>query len=371
MELTCSRATELASLILAGVHREYPNKIAHLLASAADALPPTRLYPVFHGCFDWHSAVHSHWALVRLLRRYPDAPFGCTVRAALTRSFQVHAIQGEVEQLDRPGNTSFEMPYGMAWLLTLGAELCALAGAAERSGAAGVPPDLAADACTWRDRLAPLVTLAAGRFESALPRLLRPVRTGEHSQTAFALALVLDAARALEFDALTTLIERRAREFYGADRDAPLAYEPGGHDFLSPCLAEADLMRRVLAPPEFSTWLGSFLPTLTDATPRTTASSLSSEASGAKERDTVRRPWLAPVTCPDPSDGKLAHLDGLNLSRAWMLHGIANGLPEADPRRTVLMACAITHTTSGLAAVTGEHYAGAHWLGSYELYLRG
>ncbi len=202
---------------------------------------------------------------------------------------------------------------------------------------------------SWPGAIEPLERAAAARFAAWLPQLSHPIRVGEHSQTAFALGLVLDWARVDRGLApMAALVERRSRDYYLGDRDCPMAYEPSGQDFLSPCLAEADLMRRVLPPRRFSAWLGTFLPRL----PRDGSAS-----------------WLEPETVTDPTDGKLAHLDGLNLSRAWMLEGIASGLPAADPRIAALRAAAARHRKAGLAAVTGEHYEGGHWLGSFATYL--
>ena len=200
----------------------------------------------------------------------------------------------------------------------------------------------------WAFSLGPLERQAAQRIASWLPKLDHPIRTGEHSQTAFAFGLILDWARTVPEAEMVALVEARSRKFYLDDRDCPLSYEPSGQDFLSPCLAEADLMRRILAPPAFAAWLGAFLP------------GLPLDGSAA---------WLEPAVVSDPSDPKLAHLDGLNLSRAWMLEGIAAGLPTADPRRTAVLAAAARHHSAGLRSVTGEHYEGGHWLGSFATYL--
>ena len=204
----------------------------------------------------------------------------------------------------------------------------------------------------WRAALEPLEREAARRLADWLPKLTHPVRVGEHSQTAFALALALDWARAADDRGLRRLVRARTEDYYGQDRDCPLAYEPSGQDFLSPCLAEADLLRRVREPHDFAAWLDRFLPDIPaqPATPGGTG-------------------WLEPAVVSDPRDGKLAHLDGLNLSRAWMLEGIAAGLPAGDDRRPVLRETARRHRAAGLAAVTGEHYAGGHWLASFATYL--
>jgi hypothetical protein len=331
--LDAETAGRLASLALDCLHREYPNKIAHVLNRDDDALPPRRLTPAFYGCYDWHSAIHGHWLLARLVRRFPDAEFAVPARAALARSLTEANIAAEVTYLDGEGRNSFERPYGLAWLLQLAAELREW------------PDDQARG---WSTALAPLEKTATSRLEEWLPKLSHPIRTGEHSQTAFAFGLALDWARGSGNDEMAGLLDSRTRDLYLADRDCPMAYEPSGQDFLSPCFSEADLVRRVLAPAEFAAWLGAFLPGL--------------PLDGSAD-------WLAPAVVSDPTDGKLVHLDGLNLSRAWMLEGIAGGLPEDDPRRAGLLGCADVHARSGLASVSAENYEGGHWLGSFAVYL--
>jgi hypothetical protein len=336
-----SRATALdadatarfAQLALACVHKEYPNKIAHVLNGDMDVRPPRELTPAFYGCYDWHSSVHGHWLLARLARLFPDAPFAPPARAALARSLTRRNIEGEVEYLAKPGRVSFERPYGLAWLLQLGTELREW----DSDEARG-----------WVSALEPLEAEAVVRLREWLPKLTAPIRVGEHSQTAFAFGLVLDWARRAAHADLEQLIVDRSRAFYYRDRDCPIAYEPSGEDFLSPCIAEADLMRRVLPQPQFALWLNTFLPHI--------------PADG-------RGTWLAPGVVTDPSDPKLAHLDGLNLSRAWMLEGIAHALPDGDRRRPALEAAAAIHRDAGLKNVTGAHYEGGHWLGTFAVYL--
>ncbi len=309
----------LVRMALACVHREYPNRIGHLLESDADVLPPRRLTPAFFGCFDWHSAVHAHWLLARLARLDGDADHAPEARAALARALTQRNIAAELDYVaPRP---AFERPYGMAWLLQLAAELHEWDDP---------------DARAWRERLRPLEDHAASVFEDWLPRLPYPVRTGTHDQTAFSLGLVHDWARITDAAGLRALVERRSLAFFGADGDAPLAYEPSGHDFLSPSLAEADLMRRVLPPDTFREWLDGFL--------------------GAFELD--------PVTVPDQDDGHLVHLAGLNFSRAWMLEGIASVAPSGKIDRM-----AARHRDAGLGALDGLTYAGTHWLGTFAAYL--
>jgi hypothetical protein len=332
-ELDEKAATRLAALALKCVHQEYPNKIGHVLSSDEDVHPPRELTPAFYGCFDWHSSIHGHWLLARLSRLYPEAEFAIAARSALDVSLSADKIAAEVRYLEGSGRETFERPYGLAWLLCLADELHSW-------------PDEQAQ--TWSTNLAPLENIAAHRFKTWLPKLHYPIRTGEHSQTAFAFGLVFDWAETVGDTGMVELIDSKAREFYLDDIKCPLNYEPSGQDFLSPCIAEADLMRRVLEPEAFAHWLTLFLPQI----PHNPTSD-----------------WLPIGVVTDRSDGKLAHLDGLNLSRAWMLEGIADGLPENDPRRSALQAATEVHRTSGLASVTGEHYEGGHWLGSFATYL--
>jgi hypothetical protein len=332
-EFDASAAERFARLALACVHKEYPNKISHVLNSDADVAPPRNLTPAFCGCYDWHSSVHGHWLLVRLLRTFPDASFAKPARDALKKSLTAENLKAEAAYLRGEGRASFERPYGLAWLLQLCAELR-----------------------EWDDpqaremlgNLKPLEDAAVERLRTWLPKLSHPVRVGEHDQTAFALGLILDYARGKNDQTLAKLAMDSARKFFLVDANCPLAYEPSGEDFLSPCLGEADVMRRVLPQDEFAKWLTQFLPQIPS---------------------TVTADWLPIVVSPDPSDPKLAHLDGLNLSRAWMLQGILSVLPADDPRHAALASAAEVHRRAGLAAVTGEHYEGGHWLGSFAVYL--
>jgi hypothetical protein len=333
LPLDAAAAVRFAELALACLHQEYPNKIAHLMQSDADLRPPRALTPAFYGCYDWHSAVHGHWLLARLVHRFPQAPFAAGARAALAQSLTAAHIAGEVAYLGHEKRVSFERPYGLAWLLQLAAEL-----------RRWDDPQ----AQQWSAALAPLETLAAVRLKAWLPKLRYPIRVGEHDQTAFAFGLVWDWAVVADDGEMRALLQRAAAQFYRGDRKCPLAYEPSGQDFLSPCLAEADFMRRVLPRPEFARWLEGFLPTI----PTRPA-----------------RPWLAPGVVTDRNDPKLAHIDGLNLSRAWMLEGIAQGLDPTDRRVPALLAAAANHRATALPAVTGEHYEGGHWLGTFAVYL--
>lgn len=332
-QFDATAAERFANLALACVHKEYPNKISHNLNSDADVAPPRKLTPAFYGCYDWHSSVHGHWLLARLARTFPDAPFAPRAREAWQRSLTAENIAQESAYLRAEGRTSFERPYGLAWLLQLCAELREWNDPQARA---------------WAANLRPLEQAALDRLRSWLPKLSHPVRIGEHGQSAFALGLLLDYADAGSQADFAALLRSKAKQFYLADKNCPLAYEPSGEDFLSPCIAEADVMRRVLTGPEFVRWLGTFLPQI----PRDGKSA-----------------WLQPVVSPDRSDPKLAHLDGLNLSRAWMLEGIASSLPKGDARRAAITASAEAHRRAGIESVTGEHYEGGHWLGSFAAYL--
>ena len=326
-------AGRFARLALDCVHREYPNKIAHVLASDTDVRPPRELTPAFYGCYDWHSSVHGHWLLARLAHGFPDAPLAAQARTALARSLTPANIAAEAAYLRAAGRVSFERPYGLAWLLALAGELRNWDDPQARE---------------WAETLAPLEIESAQRIMAWLPKLQYPIRSGEHSQTAFAFGLIADWAHARGDVGMARLLEARGRTYYGNDRDCPLRYEPSGEDFLSPCLAEADFMRRILPRDEFASWLGQFMPGI--------------PADGSAG-------WLPPGIVTDRSDPKLAHIDGLNLSRAWMLEGIASGLPARDRRRAALLAAARAHSDAALPAVTGEHYEGGHWLGTFAVYL--
>lgn len=326
--LTAELAERLAWLALECVHREYPNKISHILSGYSDARSPRQLTPAFYGCYDWHSAVHNHWLLARVARMFPDMAFARVARESLQRSLTPENIQGEVDYLAGAERQSFERPYGLSWLLQLVQELD------EWKDPAG--QKLAAD-------LLPLEQLAIDRLESWLPLLPHPVRTGEHNQTAFALGLMIDYARHKKSASFLEWLIERAHHLYYRDKDWPLNYEPSGEDFFSPGLAEADVIRRMLPPPAFGEWLSGFLP----------------RGLGG----------MRPVISPDRSDPKFSHLDGLNLSRAWMLEGIASGLRSDDPRAVTLQKLADAHAEAGLAALAGNYYVGSHWLGTFAVYL--
>jgi hypothetical protein len=321
-----AQAERFARMALDCIHKEYPNKIAHSLASDADVKPPRELTPAFYGCYDWHSSVHGHWLLVRLTRLFPQARFAVEARRALAQSFTPSNIAREVKYLNAEGRNSFERPYGLAWLLQLVVEL------KEWDDT---------DARRWSAALSPLEQAATARIAAWLPKLQHPIRAGEHNNTAFGIGLMLDYARTAGNSDFGKLVASRAKDYYLQDRACPLSYEPSGEDFLSPCLAEADVMRRILPAAEFAGWLTAFLP----------------------------RVDLEPTHVSDVTDGKLYHLAGLNLSRAWMLEGIASKLPAGDVRRKSFTVLAGRLRKTGLDSIKSEHYEGGHWLGSFAVYL--
>ncbi|MEP6345719.1 MAG: DUF2891 domain-containing protein, partial [Parasphingorhabdus sp.] len=318
----------------------YPNKISHVLNSAADVGEPETLTPVFYGCFDWHSAVHGHWLLTRLWGQNLVPEMDDEIAARLAANFTAEKITGELAYFNGADRKAFERPYGIAWFLQLTDEL------REISDGEG---DKAEQAKTWLSRLEPLEAVIVSNIKDWLPKLAYPIRLGTHNQSAFAFGLVLDwAARSGDTD-MTSLVSNKARSFHSNDRNCPMAYEPSGEDFLSSCLMVADLMRRVMDENEYAGWLSNFLP------------DIPIDGSAA---------WLEIGVVNDPSDGKLVHLDGLNLSRAWALEGMASALPIEDPRRASLLASASLHGKSGEKAVSTPHYSGSHWLASFATYWR-
>ena len=326
------RNQHFLQLALDCVQREYPNKISHVLQSDSDAQTPRELHPAFYGCFDWHSAVHGHWLIVRLLRQDPGNPLAEAATAALDANLTAQNMVGEVAYFETEGRASYERPYGLAWLLQLDMELRDWDDPrAER----------------WREALLPMVQVVAARYRTWLPNLLYPIRIGTHNQSAFGFALALDWARTAGDTGLEALLIEKIFAFHLDDVDCPIGYEPSGEDFLSPCLMEADLMRRVFSPEHFAIWLTEFLPGI--------------PTDGSAD-------WLTPGQVLDPSDGKLVHLDGVNLSRAWNLDAMAHALPEGDPRIPALLAAAEAHGETGIASVTGDDYAGGHWLASFATY---
>lgn len=331
-------AARFSRLALDCVAKEFPNKISRTTDTAEGIGRPQDIFPAFYGCFDWHSAVHGHWLLVRMLRL--DSLDDAARAEAITKldaNLNAATMAGELANFRRPARGSWERPYGWAWLLQLTAELREWA-----------ETDESPEAERWLAAMAPLEADMVAATKDWLPKLAYPIRLGTHNQSAFALTLMHDWAEVADDAEFATLIEARARDFHTDDVNCPMAYEPSGEDFLSPCLMVADLMRRVMDEAEFATWLSAYLPSI--------------PADGGAA-------WLAPAIVLDASDGKLVHLDGVNSSRAWNLYNIARALPDDDPRRAALIDAAKVHADAGVAAVSDEHYSGSHWLASFATYL--
>jgi len=327
--LSADLASRFARVAMGHVGREYPNKLDHLMTGPDDVRGPRDLHPIFFGSFDWHSCVHGHWLLARLYRRFPNLPEAAEIRALFDSQFTAEKVEGEVAYLRNPSSRGFERPYGWAWALMLVGELVHYE---------------AQDGARWARTLKPLGDAFVKRFEDFLPIAAYPVRAGVHSNTAFALLLALDYADAVGDRDLAALCRGKARGWYGEDRDCQ-AWEPSQDEFLSPALIEAACMRRVLSPEDFSMWFAEFLPNAAHGAPAT---------------------LFAPATVSDRTDGKIAHLDGLNLSRAWCWRLIVDGLPDSDPLRARAEDTIARHLENALAHIAGD-YMGAHWLASFAL----
>lgn len=321
--LTRESAERFASIALGHVTREYPHKPGLVFAGPEDVRPPAAMHPVFHGSFDWHSCVHGYWLLARLLQLFPDLAAAGVIRSLFDRQLVPEKIAGECSTFDAPSARGFERPYGWAWLLKLAAEL------------------RTAETPLWAEALAPLAERIAHRVTAFLSLAPYPVRVGTHFNTAFALRLAADYAGA----DLRALLREKALAWYGADADCPAWGEPGGDDFLSPALIEAEALRRLLPAEAFAPWFARFLPRLAQGEPTT---------------------LFTPAIATDRSDGKIAHLDGLNLSRAWCLRALAHALPPDDPRHAPMVHSAGRHLDAAMPHLAGD-YMGEHWLASFAL----
>jgi hypothetical protein len=327
------QASHFAALAMKCVSREFPNKPEHVINNAGEVQSPKALHPAFYGCYDWHSSVHGHWMLVRLLKSFPNLPESAQIRTALNANLTVENIAAEVAYMKQPNRQSFERTYGWAWALKLAEELHAWDDA---------------DGKRWSENLKPLAAVLSQSYRNFLPKQTYPIRTGVHPNTAFGLAFALDYAKATGDRELESLLHERSRTYFAKDTDYPGAWEPGGEDFFSAALMEADLMRRVMKPAEFAEWFRRFLPGVAKGDPTA---------------------LLQPAIVTDRSDPKLVHLDGLNLSRAWCMRSIARALPAQDPARLVLSQSADKHAAAALAHVASGDYAGEHWLASFAVYL--
>jgi Protein of unknown function (DUF2891) len=316
-----------AATALSHLSREYPNKLDHVLNGPDDVRAPRALHPIFFGSFDWHSCVHGYWMLAHLYRRFPSLDEGPRIRAQFDQYVTPAGVAAEVAYLQQPSRGGFERPYGWAWLLMLGGEL------ARHDTAEGR---------RWSGTLQPLVDAFVQRVRAYLPKATYPVRVGTHFNTAFALTLALAYAQTVNDESFADLLREKANAWYGDDADCQ-AWEPGGDDFLSSALIEAECMRRVMPPAGFDGWLRRFLPRIEQRLPAT---------------------LFRPAHVSDRRDGKIAHLDGLNLTRAWCWRSIAQALPPADPRVAVARQTAGLHLAASLPHVTGD-YMGEHWLASF------
>lgn len=333
LEMNPETALKFADMALRCIQKEYPNKPSHVMNNEEELWAPRTMHPAFFGCFDWHSAVHGHWMLIRLLKIYPELPTADTIRSKLDRNLSAANILGETRYFQQEGRKSFERTYGWAWLLKLVAEL---EGWQDKQGE------------KWRQNLRPLEKQIVDMYMGFFPKQTYPIRTGVHPNTAFGLCFALDYARKVENHELEQLIVERSRAYFLRDRDCPARWEPGGEDFFSPCLMEADLMRRILDRDTFIHWFSEFLPEIGYGQPGI---------------------LLEPAIVTDRSDGKLVHLDGLNLSRAWCMKQISKVFPESHPVKKILMESAVKHATDALENISSGDYAGEHWLASFATYL--
>jgi len=326
-------ASGFARLAVRAITQEYPNKLDHVMNDPGEVRGPRDLHPVFYGSFDWHSSVHGHWMLVRLLQQFPDLPEADEIRATLDAHLTAANVAAEVAYLGQPNRASFERTYGWAWLLQLATELHAWDDP---------------DARRWAANLQPLADAIAQRYLDFLPKQTYPIRRGVHPNAAFGMAFALDYARVMGRNDLEDLLLERSRTYFAGDSAYPARWEPDGDDFLSRSLEEADLMRRVLPAAEFASWFHAFLPGIARGEPRS---------------------LLEPAVVSDRTDPKLVHLDGLNLSRAWCMRGIASALPGDDAARRVLLQSAARHARATLPYIASGNYEGEHWLASFAVYM--
>ena len=331
-QMTDEQVVKFAKLALKGMDIEFPNKPSNVMVGPESVQSPKKMHPAFYGCFDWHSSVHGHWMLIRLLKEYPNNSAASEIRDKLDQHLTSENIVAEVAYFQKKHNKSFERMYGWAWLLRLAAELETWDDSQGKK---------------WRNNIKPLENEIVILTSDYLPKLKWPIRTGVHPDSAFAFGQVLDYARTVKNAELEALVIEKCKEFYVDDRNYPASYEPSGEDFFSAGLNEADTMRRVLGPIEFDKWFDSFLPNF--------------EKGNAGN-------LMTPVTVSDVTDGKLVHLAGLNLSRAWTLHGIANSLPVGSEKRKVLAKSAQQHAEAGFKYVFSGHYEGEHWLATFAIY---
>jgi len=331
--LDIATAEHLSGLALKCLHKEYPNKLDHVMNGENEVLEPHVLHPAFYGCYDWHSSVHGHWMLVRILKTFPAIKNAQEIRAELNKSFTTQNINAEIAYLAQANRKSFERTYGWAWLLKLSEELH------DWNDADGI---------LWNSTVSPLAEKFVLRFTEFLPNQVYPIRTGVHPNTAFALGFALDYARKTSNAAFEKILISTSLTYFLKDTHYPLAFEPSGEDFFSPALMEASLLRRVLPENEFRSWLVEFF---------------------GKIDSQSLAPILIPAIVSDRTDPKLAHLDGLNLSRAWCLREVASAFPAQSPERDLFEAAALKHEDAAVPYIASGNYEGDHWLASFAIYL--
>jgi len=327
------QVSNFAKLALKGIKKEYPNKLSHVMNDKSEVKSPSELHPVFYGCFDWHSSVHGHWMLVRILKLYPDIPEAGDIRKALGDNMTAKNMEAEVAYLNQKSRKSFERTYGWAWLLKLAEEL-----------QTWDDPDGA----KWSKNIKPLADAIADRYIAFFPKQVYPIRRGVHPNTAFGIAFALDYARVAGHKELEDLMIERSIIYFGVDLNFPAQWEPDGDDFFSRSLIEADLMHRILDKRQYTDWLKGFLPDLNMGLPLSI---------------------IRPADVSDRSDPKIVHLDGLNLSRAWCMKGIANVLDNGDPIKNILLKSAAAHAKATLPHIASGNYEGEHWLASFAFYM--
>lgn len=333
MTMTAEQATLFAKLALKGIGKEYPNKPADVLNNDADLKAPRLIHPAFFGCYDWHSSVHGHWMLVKVLKTFPDHPMQKEIRAALAANLTAENLKTEADYFKRPNAKSYERPYGWSWLLKLAEELHTWDDPQGKE---------------WSQNLKPLTDMIVTRYLEYFPKQTYPIRSGVHSSTAFGLTFAYDYAKTVGNQPLLKLIEERSKYYYGKDANIPASWEPDGADFFSPSLMEADLMRRVLPEAEFREWFKRFLPDLAKGEPKS---------------------LLNPATVSDRTDPQIVHLDGLNLSRAWCMKHLAAALAVDDPVRQLVLDAAKRHAEAAMPHISSGDYAGEHWLASFAVHL--
>jgi hypothetical protein len=331
--MTEEKAMVFVRLAIKGISKEFPNKPADVLNGDDDVMGPRQVHPAFYGCYDWHSAVHGHWMLVRILKRFPDLPLQAEIRSALAANLTKKNLEIEALYFSRPNAKSYERPYGWSWLLKLAEELHTWNDSQGNE---------------WSANLKPLTDAIVKQYLDYFPKQTYPIRSGVHSSTAFGLSFALDYARTVGNSELEDLIIERSRYYFAKDENIPASWEPDGADFFSPSLIEADLMRRVMTQDEFRSWLSKYLPHIDQGDPPN---------------------LLQPATVSDRTDPQLVHLDGLNISRAWCMRNIAAIYPESSSIHKTLITAARCHAQAAIPYISSGDYAGEHWLASFATYL--